>query len=164
MAKNEQITPPDAKIKGKASIVLMQAFAFSAALVVVFVLAYMLSADLVARSVPEQTGGLLQVWGPPILISLAASVLCCLMMFLFKTKKIVPIAFAMLFVYYLVLQIVVHTTYDGGGADATAIFSHVINLYVLPPVIVGNIISWVSYLLYFKKREAPDDFMTKFQP
>lgn len=159
MAKsNEQMTSPEAKIKSKGSIVLMQAFAFSAALVAVFALCYVLSAGLIASYLPAETGGFLQVWGPPVLISLVASILCCLLMFLFKTKRIVPMGFAMLVIYYVVLQVAVRTGYNG-PPESMAIFTQMIRLYTLPPVIVGNLVSWASYLFYFKKRDIPAGYM-----
>lgn len=162
MEKDGNMTSPEYKIKTKGSIVLMQAFALSAALVVLFVLAYLLTADLVAQSVPAQTGSFLQVWGPPVLISLAVSVLCCLLMFLFKVKRIVPLAFAMLVVYYAVLQIAVRTGYSG-TPEAMDIFAQMIRLYTLPPVIVGNLVAWPSYLFYFKKRDIPVEHIPRMR-
>lgn len=150
MAKKVQSMEANGKSKG--SILLMQAFAFSAVLVMVFALAYILSADLVARSVPAQTGNFLEVWGPPALISLVASVLCCLLMCLFRVKKLVPYAFSLLAVYYLVLLVAIKTT-SGGDALAGSLLLQALNLYVLPPVIIGNLVAWTSYLFFFKKSE-----------
>ena len=56
------------------SITVLSGFCLSFLYTVVFVLAYMLTADWVAAWIPQPTGSFLQVWGPPFLISLAAAI------------------------------------------------------------------------------------------
>lgn len=134
---------------GRKSITILMGFCLSFLFVVVFVLAYMFTADFVADHVPE-TGGFWAIWLPPVLISLAASLPCCCLMFLFRKKIVVPVAFAFFAVYYLVFFIALAAGY---GGDSRGMLSQIVRLYMLPPVVVGNLLSWGSYLLFFRKRD-----------
>lgn len=132
------------------SIVLLQGFCMSFLFVAVYALAYLFTADLVAAHVAE-TGGFWQVWGPSLLISLVATLPCCATMFLFKTKRIVPMGFACLAVYYLLFLVAIAR--GGYTGPETAYLTHLVSMYMLPPVVLGNLLGWGSYLLWFRRRE-----------
>lgn len=136
----------DGKVK---SITLLMGFCLSFLFVVVFVLAYMFTADLVAANVPETSESFWDIWLPPVLISLGASVLCCALMFLFKSKMIVPVGFGFLAVYYVIFLI---TILFGAGGENAWFLERAVRIYMLPPVIIGNLLSWGSYLIYFRKK------------
>lgn len=129
------------------------AFCLSLLFAVIFVLAYMLTADLVAQHVPEETGSFFAVWLPPILISLAASILCSATMFLFKTKLIVPVSFLFLAAYYILFSLILRGYYSG-PEDGLAVLMQLVRVYMLPAALMSNLVGWGSYLLYFKKKDA----------
>lgn len=126
------------------SITVLSGFCLSFLYTIVFVLAYTLTADWVATWIPQPTGNVLQVWGPPFLISLAASIPCCCLIFLVQNKLIVPMGFFFLAVYYAVFRIVLFRDYSG---VELAYLTQMVRLYLLPPVIVGNLLGWGSYLI-----------------
>ena len=142
-------TTNNGKVK---NTMLLMAFTLSMLLIALFVLAYMLTADLVALYANYETGSFLEVWLPPFLICLVVSTVCCCLMFLLKTKITVPVAFALLALYYMVFTVILRTNYSGTG-EGLAILLQMIRVYMLPAVLTGNLLCWSAYLLYFKKRD-----------
>lgn len=136
-----------------SSITMLSGFCLSFLYVVVFVLAYMMTADWVAAHAPGETGGFWAVWGPPFLISLAAAIPCCCLIFLLRNQLIVPVGFTFLAIYYLILLAALRRGYSGAQL---AYLTQMIRLYMLPPVAVGNLLGWGTYLL-IKRRAASSD-------
>lgn len=122
------------------------AFSLSLLFIVLFALAYILSADIVASASARDTGNFFEVWLPPILVGLAASLVCTGIMFVIKTKRMVPVAFTLLALYYVLgnvlLRILLHD-------DTLPTLLQVLRLYMLPPVIIGNLLAWIAYRLFY---------------
>lgn len=129
---------------------LLSSFVLSLFFIIVFVLAYFLTVDIVASVVPVESGGFFEVWLPPVLISLTAAILCCSTMFLFLNKLIVPIAFLFLMLYYVLFWVIIQIIYSG-SSEESAILTRIISIYMLPPLLIGNFITFSSYMLIFKK-------------
>ena len=66
------------------------------------------------------------------------------MIFLVRNKLIVPMGFFFLAVYYVVFRVVLFRDYSGAEL---AYLTQMVRLYLLPPVIVGNLLGWGSYLV-----------------
>ena len=127
----------------RKNVLVIKAFSLSLLFLVLFVLAYLLSADLVADAVGADTGSFFAVWLPPCLISLAASLFCCTFMLLFEDKLLVPAAFVFFAAYYFICMIVLYTAVNGSLRAAGV---QLINLYLLLPTLLGNLMSWGIYL------------------
>lgn len=128
----------------RKSITLLAGFCVSFLLVIAHVLAYMFTADWVAGRFPGETGGVAAVWGPPMLISFVAALLCCSLMLLLKNKLLIPVAYGYFIVYYLVFLVALFAGYTGAER---AYLLQPVNLYLLPPALAGNLLSWGIYLL-----------------
>lgn len=133
----------------RKNVLVIKAFCLSLLFLVLFVLAYLLSADIVANAVGADTGSFFAVWLPPCLISLAASLFCCAFMLLFEDKLLVPAAFVFFAAYYLICMIVLYTAVN---ASLKAVGTQLINLYLLLPTLLGNLASWGIYL-FIKRKE-----------
>ncbi len=135
--------------KSNKNQIVLKGFALSFLFVAVFVLGYILSAELVAQLFPYETGSLMAVWGPSIMISLVCSLVCCSLMFLFHEKTVVPSAFVFIAVYYLVLLLVAALKDD---SELRGVGMQLISIYALPPTILGNLLSWGIYYLYLQRK------------
>lgn len=135
-------------MKDNHSIRFLLGFSLSFLFIIVFILGYMLSSDLVAAATGKETGGLLDVWGPPVLISFVCSLLCSLMMLVIKDKVLVPTAFGFFAAYYLIAVAAALSQQEPAGRAAALQF---VNLYFLPPAIIGNVAAWAGYRLLKKK-------------
>lgn len=120
---------------------MLLSFFLSFIVAIVFALGYILSAGLIASSIQER-GGFLAVWGPPALISLVCSVLCCLPMRAIKDKILIPSAFAFLLLYCAIALAIAFSQTDALDRAAALQF---IGLYMLLPAAVGNTVSWTAY-------------------
>lgn len=130
-------------MKNNQSIRVLISFSLSFIVAIVFMLGYILSAGLVASSIQEH-GGFLAVWGPPFLISLVCSVLCCLPMWAIKDKILIPSAFAFLLLYCAIALVIAFSQTD---ASERAVALQFIGLYMLLPALVGNFVAWAAYWL-----------------
>ena len=90
----------------------------------------------------SDTGSLLAVWLPPVLMGTVASRLACIPMKFMKNKYVIPGAMVFLILYYVVLVIAFMTskTAANPGLDI-----YIISLYALPCILPGNLIAWLSY-------------------
>jgi hypothetical protein len=131
----------------RKNVLLIKAFSLSILFIIIFVLAYMLSADTVAQSLGQDTGSPLLVWLPPILISLAASAFCCGLFAVFSDKLLIPAAFSFFGVYFIICVIALYTVADKSLA---AVGTQFLCLYLLPPILTGNLMSWGIYWLINK--------------
>ncbi len=130
--------------KLKSSTVI-KGFSLSFLFIAIFVLGYVFSANLVVRLFPSETGGFFAVWGPPALISLACSLLCCSLMALFKEKIIVPIAFLFIALFYIIL---IMSSLIYRDAELRGLGVRMVSIYALPAMLLGNLSSWGIYRLY----------------
>lgn len=137
------------KAKPKSTLLLM-AFCLSMLYVVVFFLSYVMTADLVAAAVPETTGNFLQVWLPPSLICIVASLLCTSPLLFFKNKLVVPAAFSFIALYTALLFIYAITQ----EAATREVLVQMILLYLVLPALWGNLFGWGGYLLLRRRKTA----------
>ncbi len=135
----------------RKNVLLIKAFCLSLLFIVLFVLAYLLSADIVAGAVGSETGSFFTVWLPPCLVSLAASLLCCLFMLIFEDKLLVPSAFVFFAAYYLICLAVLFAAVD---SSLRAVGIQLVNMYLLLPALFGNLTSWGIYGLIQRKGRA----------
>lgn len=133
---------------------LIKGFSLSFLFLCVFLLGYILSADLIMRLFPAETGDFVAVWGPPALISLVCSVLCCSLMAFFSEKIIIPVAFLFIALFYGLFLLATLTQSDPALQNLGA---RMVSIYALPAVVLGNILSWGQYLLYRRIRKKRVD-------
>ncbi|MGI6403678.1 MAG: hypothetical protein ACOX0K_05555 [Oscillospiraceae bacterium] len=133
-----------------SSITILSGFCLSFLYAMVFVLAYMLTADWVAAWTPGPTGDILAVWGPPFLISFLAAIPCCCLIVPLQNKLIVPVGFLFLALYYLIFLVVLYRDYSG---IELAYLTQMVHLYMLPPAAVGNLLGWGSYLILRRRNK-----------
>lgn len=136
----------------RKNVLIIKAFSLSVLFLVLFFLAYLLSADIVANTVGMDTGSFFAVWLPPCLISLAASLFCCAFMLLFEDKLLVPSAFVFFAVYYLICLMVLYTVVEAPLRPAG---TQLISLYLLLPALFGNLTSWGIYYFIQRKEKGP---------
>jgi hypothetical protein len=126
------------------SSLFLNAFMLSLAYIVVYVFAYALSARLFEKLLPETTTNALLVWLPPVVICLAASVICALPLLFVQNRMTVILAFAFIAVYAA-----------GGIAfmlskmppfARTQILQPLLFYYALPAVL-GNAVCWLGIVL-----------------
>ena len=137
--------------KLKSSLVI-KGFSLSFLFIAIYVLGYVLSANLLVHLFPAETGGFFAVWGPPALISLVCSLLCCSLMILFKEKIIVPIAFLFITLFYIIFII---SSLIHNDAEIRGLGVRMVSIYALPAMLLGNFSSWEIFCLYrhsFKNR------------
>lgn len=91
------------------------------------------------------------VWGPPILLSLVSTLLCQLYLLTPISKLLVPSAFVFLAIYAVILLAAILTQMDAGGRDLAI---HLWALYTIPPVLIGNVISWALWAVFRHKKSA----------
>ncbi len=122
------------------SSALLQMFVASIGLLVVYAVGYA-GLTLLAGGGPD-TGSLLSVWLPPLLMGAAVSILVCIPMKFMKNKYVIPGAMAFLILYYAVLVIAFKTSKIAAdpGLDI-----YIISLYALPCILPGNLIAWLGY-------------------
>ena len=89
-----------------------------------------------------ETGSFLDVWGPPLLVGVAVSLVACIPMRFIKKPILVAWGMALLAAYYLVLLIAIMTT---AGTTDPAMAAYVLTLFCLPCVIPGNIFAWIAW-------------------
>ncbi|MHC1787694.1 MAG: hypothetical protein AB9880_11620 [Christensenellales bacterium] len=131
------------------SALLIKGFSLSFLFVGLFVTAYLLAGELLARLFPALTGGFFAVWGPQTLLSLLCSLLCCALMACLQDKIIVPLAFSFIALFYLI-SLIAALTQGGGEIGGAAVW--IISLYALPPALLGNLLAWGIYWLRGRMR------------
>jgi hypothetical protein len=131
------------------SALLLSAFSLSLFYVVVYGLAYALTADLVSRLVPLEAANFLQKWLPPSLICIAASILCGIPLFLVNDKRVVLGAFALLGCYAVLTAAGVILGFNGETRTALLVFTF---LYLGFPAFWGNSVAWTAYALLSRRR------------
>ena len=94
---------------------------------------------------------LMPVWGPPILLSLISTLLCQLCILTPISKLLVPSAFAFLAVYAVMLLAAILAQIESGGRDLAI---HLWAIYTIPPVLIGNGISWTFWAVSRHKQRA----------
>lgn len=129
---------------------LIKGFSLSFLFLCIFLLGYMLSADLITRLFPAETGDFIDVWGPPALISLVCSLLCCSLMAFFTEKVIIPVAFLFIALFYVLFILATLTQNDPA---LRILGAQMVSIYALPAVVLGNILSWGLYFLYRRSRK-----------
>ena len=132
----------DGKVKSPLMII---SFTMSLLFIVIFVLAYMLPAILLSGPV---TGSFWEVWLGPSAAALLACGICCLFMIPFQDKRVVPVAFLFFIAYFLVLGLF----YRVDEADRL-IARQMMLMYLLPPTVLGNLMSWGIYWLIRRKNQ-----------
>lgn len=111
-------------------------FLLLAAYAVGYVVFFLISGD------GGETGGFWAVWGPPLVVGVAVSLIACIPMRFIKKPILVAWGMALLAVYYLVLLIAMLTT---AGTKDPATAAYVLTLFCLPCVIPGNIFAWIAW-------------------
>jgi hypothetical protein len=128
------------------STLFLSAFLLSLVFAVVYVFAYILSAPLVAKFVPPETGTFWQTWLPPSLISIAASLPCVVPLFFMKDKRIVLAAFLLLVIYTALLGLMFSAQYSDGERKAMLTL---LLLYLGLPGLWGSVLSFGAYFLFY---------------
>ena len=98
-----------------------------------------------------ETGSFLDVWGPPLLVGVAVSLVACIPMRFIKKPILVAWGMALLAAYYLVLLIAIMTT---AGTTDPAMAAYVLTLFCLPCVIPGNIFAWIAWWRLREREET----------
>jgi hypothetical protein len=80
-------------------------------------------------------------------IALIGTGVFCLLFFL-PDKRIVPYGFFASFVVLLIF-VTAAAAQPAGGREIALQF---VRLYITPPIIEGNLISWTVYRIFFKRR------------
>jgi hypothetical protein len=111
-------------------------FLLLAAYAVGYVVFFLISGD------GGETGGFWAVWGPPLVVGVAVSLIACIPMRFIKKPILVAWGMVLLAAYYVVLLIAMLTT---AGTKDPATAAYVLTLFCLPCVIPGNIFAWIAW-------------------
>jgi hypothetical protein len=123
------------------------AFSLSVIFAAVYFLCFMLSSDLVSTRFAAETGGFVQKWLPPSLISIAGTLFCIIPLFVFKDKRIAVCAFALILLYAVLIALYIAGIYHG---EERAVYLNILALYMGMPAFWGNLISWPLYFFLAK--------------
>lgn len=140
----------DQQGKLKSSL-LIRSFSLSFLFLCVFLLGYFLSTGLIARLFPSVIGSFFAVWGPPSLVSVVCSLLCCSLMAFLSEKVIVPVAFVFIALFYVLFILAVLTRDD---PELRSLGTRIASIYAIPTVVLGNILSWGLYFLQRRVRKT----------
>ena len=135
----------DGKVKSPLMII---SFSLSLLFVVVFVLAYLFTAGPVAQWAGQETGSFWEIWLIPSAVATIASGICCLFMIPFQDKRTVPVAFLFFAAYFVLLNIVLYYNVDEANLPVAR---QILFIYMLPPTVFGNLMSWGIYWLIRQK-------------
>ncbi len=128
------------------STALMYAFALSFLYIGIYVLAYMLLlGPLNVVLAPRFSVGVVNFL-ESVLPSLLATAVCMVPFFFIREKRIVPMAYAFILLYAVVVLIVILM-----GAEKDDPLLSVYLLFVPAPAIIGCTVSAVSYILYARR-------------
>ena len=122
-------TSPFAVAVGIA-LLLMAAYALG------YVVFFLLSGD------GGETGTVLDVWGPPLVVGVAVSLIACIPMRYMKKPIMVAWGMVILAAFYAVLLIAILTT--AGTKDPTTA-AYVLTLFCLPCIVPGNVFAWIAW-------------------
>lgn len=86
-----------------------------------------------------------------VLIASAGTVVCCIF-FMLRDKRIVPGAFTFLAIFLLVGYLMTFEL----SADRRNLMQHLLSLYGLGPILLGNAISWGIYFKMQRKQSSTD--------
>ena len=148
MANNKQ----SARSGKFGNILILKGFMLSFIFLAIYVFAYIGFGRLMQEA-GSNTGNFLNVWGPPFLVALPASLLCCLSFLILKQKEQVPVAFAFLLILYIIAIVYVNVAEAEEYRAAEAAF---INVYCLPCIICGNLLGWGLLFLLHKRNKAKE--------
>ena len=145
----------DGKVK---STLLVNSFSLSVLFLAVYVLSYFFLIDWIDKAVASVLPVFLTNVLESVLPAVAASLLCSLLFFVFREKRLVPLAHLWLLLYALVLLIGVSI---GLAADVRALFWRIYAAFVLPAVFIGGALSVLLYRLDQKRRPAAEPLPEK---
>ena len=101
----------------------------------------------------SETGTVLDVWGPPLTVGVAVSLIACIPMRFMKKPILVAMGMVFLAAYYVALLISLLTT--AGTTDA-ATAAYVLSLFCLPCIIPGNVFAWIAWWRFCDLEEGND--------
>ena len=140
------------------STLLVNSFSLSILFLAVYFLSYYLLIDLIDMAVAS----VFPVWLANICESLLPGViaagLCCLLLFVFKERRLVPLAHLWLLLYALVMLIGVAVGLD---AEVRAFFLALYASFVLPGVLIGGALSVLLYLRYQRNHPPVESIREK---
>ena len=134
------------------NMLILKGFMLSFIFLAIYVCAYIAFGSLMQKA-GSNMGNFFDVWGPPFLIALPASLLCCISFLILKQKEQVPVAFAFLLILYIIAIVYVNVAEAEEYRAAEAAF---INLYCLPCIICGNLLGWGLLFLLHKRNKAKE--------
>lgn len=120
-------------------------FLLLAAYAVGYVVFFLISGD------GGETGSLLDVWGPPLVVGVAVSLIACIPMRFLKKPILVAWGMTLLAVYYLALLIAIMSA---AGTKDPEMAAYVLTLFCLPCVIPGNIFAWIAWWRLREREET----------
>ena len=120
------------------SFLLLMAYALG------YVVFFLLSGD------GGETGSVLDVWGPPLAVGVAVSLVVCIPMRFMKKPILVALGMALLAGYYVVMLIAILTT---AGTKDSEMAAYVMTLFCLPCIIPGNVFAWIAWWHWRKPDE-----------
>lgn len=135
----------------RKNLIVLKAFALSFPFAAAYALAFISSAGLVERLLGGAgTGSFFAVWGPPVLIAAAVTLVLCLLMLPMQDKLLVPAAFACFIVYYLAFLAALVFAVD---AESRPMVWQFFSIYLLPVALVSNVIGWSLYAFWRSRRK-----------
>jgi hypothetical protein len=97
-----------------------------------------------------ETGSVLDVWGPPLVVGVAVSLIACIPMRFMKKPILVAWGMALLAAYYVVMLIAMLTA---AGTTDPGTAAYVLTLFCLPCVLPGNVFAWIAWWHWRKPDE-----------
>lgn len=127
------------------STLLINSFSLSILFLAVYLLSYYLLIDLIDMAVADVFPIWLTNVCESILPGVIAALLCCALLYVFKERRLVPLAHLWLALYAVVLLIGVAA---GLEAEARRLFLALYASFVLPGIGIGGSLSVLLYLRY----------------